>query len=904
MRTDAYGYNLRAVATCGDSTMRGMMRFTLPTCVLLAAFAAGSASAATVSGRVSDSTGGVITGATVVLRGVATGEERSVDTGADGSFTLNTATPGTYLVIVRRWGFSEAARTVSLESPDAALTIDVQLEVGVISAQVSVTANRAEREARTIPLHVDSISRPAIEQANTLSTGDALATAANITPVGNGPFGVRPRLRGLDSTRMLVLVDGERLNTARQATDRTGAETGLVSPDAVSRIEIVNGAGGLLYGSDALAGTVNIITNEPSLSDDVRWLYGVNGFYSSNEKGRRGTATVGVTTPRYAVRLQAGLESFDNYKAGTFTVEDTRPFFASGQLKRTDTIDTNFGFAFGAFPDPFNAPYVRTSREILGSGANGNFINLSGLVKVGERRTVRVRYQRRRMDDIGFPDFTPPYFFNATSLPHSDLDRVSAKYEARAVTPWLANLSLTAHYQRTARQLQNLLPVQFPAPTAVAFFPISVMRLDILSQTEQRVWTPGVDLQAVLLPAAHHVLSTGLMFYRDRSSDQRTTSTTTSMLGQVVLGARGPVATVFGSPVQLGPPSVAHPVRVPDASLRDVGVFAQDEWKVAPNVSVVAGLRGDFYDVTTEATPGYDVAAVIAGAKPAIDPATLPSPNGATYSRRALTGDIGLVANAGGRVSPFIRYGRSYRHPNLEEMLFAGPATAGSIAPNVTVRPETGNNFDAGTKFTGGRISGGAYLFVNQYKDFVAQDLVVATTPSGPLAQATNYADVRIGGLELSGDAPLSLAGGVLTLSGSGAFTRGTITRGINPLDRSALDGKPADNITPVKLVANARFTEPGGHWWLEYGVRTQTKVTRVTPTLLSSPFVIAQDLLSLDGFTVHRIGWGVGLSRRRERLGLTFAIENLTNRYYREQFQFAPSRGRTFTVGVSTGAF
>ena len=105
------------------------------------------------------------------------------------------------------------------------------------------------------------------------------------------------------------------------------------------------------------------------------------------------------------------------------------------------------------------------------------------------------------MDDVGFPDFAQPYFFNATSLPHSNLDRVSARYEAQAVTPWLANLSLTAHYQRTERLLQNLLPVQFPAPTPVAFFPISVMRLDILSDTEQRVWTPGVDLQAVFVPA-------------------------------------------------------------------------------------------------------------------------------------------------------------------------------------------------------------------------------------------------------------------------------------------------------------------------------------------------------------------------------------------------------------------
>src|SRR6185295_15682809 len=136
-----------------------------------------------------------------------------------------------------------------------------------------------------------SISKAAIEQGNTLSTGDALSVAANITPVGNGPFGVRPRLRGLDSTRLLVLVDGERLNTARQATDRTGAEVGLISPDAISRMEIVNGAGTVLYGTDALAGTINIITNEPTFSDRVQWLYGFNGFLSSNEKGARGTAT-------------------------------------------------------------------------------------------------------------------------------------------------------------------------------------------------------------------------------------------------------------------------------------------------------------------------------------------------------------------------------------------------------------------------------------------------------------------------------------------------------------------------------------------------------------------------------------------------------------------------------------
>ena len=199
-----------------------------------------------------------------------------------------------------------------------------------------------------------------------------------------------------------------------------------------------------------------------------------------------------------------------------------------------------------------------------------------------------------------------------------------------------------------------------------------------------------------------------------------------------------------------------------------MAVFAQDEWRFHSRTSLVASLRGDFYNVTSEATPGYDVSSIVAGAKPPVDPSTLPDPNGATYTRQALTGDIGLIGNTGGQVGPFVRIGRSYRHPNLEEMFYSGPATAGSIAPNVKVKPETGVTFDLGANVNARRFSGGAFLFVNQYKDFVAQDLVVATTPTGALAQATNYADVRIFGLELSGATPLVFNRGVVTLGASG----------------------------------------------------------------------------------------------------------------------------------------
>ena len=152
----------------------------------------------------------------------------------------------------------------------------------------------------------------------------------------------------------------------------------------------------------------------------------------------------------------------------------------------------------------------------------------------------------------------------------------------------------------------------------------------------------------------------------------------------------------------LGQSPTTFPTRVPDASLRDVGVFVQDEWDLTGQLHVVAGARFDSYRVTTEPTPGYNVAPVIAGAVPPIDPATLPNPAGDRISRTAFTGDLGAVYKLNERTSVIAHYGRSYRHPNLEELLFAGPATAGNIAPNIKVEPEKGDNLDLGVKIRSG----------------------------------------------------------------------------------------------------------------------------------------------------------------------------------------------------------
>jgi outer membrane receptor protein involved in Fe transport len=371
-----------------------------------------------------------------------------------------------------------------------------------------------------------------------------------------------------------------------------------------------------------------------------------------------------------------------------------------------------------------------------------------------------------------------------------------------------------------------------------------------------------------------------------------------NLVGSVALGARGPQAVVLPRLQPLGPPSVTRPVRVPDASFRDLALFAQDEWDVTPRLRAVAGVRVDAYSVRTKATPGYEIQSVIAGAQPAVDSATLPDVLGDAIDRRALTGDIGLVFKLTGAASLVGRYGRSYRHPNLEELLFAGPATIGSIAPNVKAGPEKGDNLDFGVKLQTRRVRGSLSYFDNTYAGFLSTE-IVALTPGGSVSQAINFAKVRIRGFEADVDSSFAAGPVTAVAIGRASYNTGDVLEGANPLTGVRLDGTPRDNITPLKLGGGLRVSDRRNRLWAEYSVRRQDEVERVATTRLLSPFLIAQDLFGLQGFTVQRAAVGYDWNARGTSLGVSVALENLATTYYREQFLFAPARGRSLTLGL-----
>ena len=134
------------------------------------------------------------------------------------------------------------------------------------------TGTRTDRDAATTPVATDVITRDEIVGSGAENLAEALEESGSSVQTSTSFNGTSLRLRGMDPQQVLIVVDGQRV---------TGRIDGAIdlrrfTLENVERVEIVKGAGSVLYGSDALGGVVNIVTRspEPGVQAEAHAAYG------------------------------------------------------------------------------------------------------------------------------------------------------------------------------------------------------------------------------------------------------------------------------------------------------------------------------------------------------------------------------------------------------------------------------------------------------------------------------------------------------------------------------------------------------------------------------------------------------------------------------------------------------
>lgn len=189
---------------------------------------------------------------------------------ADGNYILKVPS-GEFNVVVQSQGFRTYEEKVSISS-SSTLTLNFNLiedALGLEEVVVSATRNRVER--KTTPVVVSSIKPRLLTATQSLSLADGLSFAPGVrveTNCQNCGF-TQVRLNGLDGSYSQILLNSRPVFTSLLGV--YGLEQ--IPTNTVERVEIVRSGGSALFGSNAIAGTVNIITKDPILNT---WEIGSN----------------------------------------------------------------------------------------------------------------------------------------------------------------------------------------------------------------------------------------------------------------------------------------------------------------------------------------------------------------------------------------------------------------------------------------------------------------------------------------------------------------------------------------------------------------------------------------------------------------------------------------------------
>ncbi len=202
--------------------------------------------------------------------------------------------PGEKRVVVRLVGYRPQEQTVDLPS-GAATPLNIRLVPAIVPlGAVVVTAARREQQLADAVVTTELYTRDELERGGATDLASALIDRAGVQLDGGVPAGAGVQMRGFDSRRVLVLVDGQPM----AGRINGNFDLSRLPLAGVDRVEIVKGPQSTLYGSDAMGGVINVITRPAPTSGgeaDLSTLMGSQGRREASGSGGWRTGALGAT---------------------------------------------------------------------------------------------------------------------------------------------------------------------------------------------------------------------------------------------------------------------------------------------------------------------------------------------------------------------------------------------------------------------------------------------------------------------------------------------------------------------------------------------------------------------------------------------------------------------------------
>lgn len=210
------------------------------------------------------------------------------------------------------------------------------LAVEELSEILVVSASKSEQLIKDITANVEIITEDEIEEKNYTSVVEILNTLPGISFSRNGGIGSSTNLyvRGMDNNRTLILIDGIKF---KDHSSIGGTDIANLMITDIQRIEIIKGAQSGIWGADAAAGVINIITKKAKGGVSI----GLSSEYGSFNT-KKIQSNISYANEIFDLNLTVQRLTSDGFTSKTIKNEDIKKFEDDGYENTTLNLNTNY----------------------------------------------------------------------------------------------------------------------------------------------------------------------------------------------------------------------------------------------------------------------------------------------------------------------------------------------------------------------------------------------------------------------------------------------------------------------------------------------------------------------------------------------------------------------------------
>lgn len=407
-----------------------------------------------------------------------------------GEFHIEKLPPGKYELTFRLQGYETRKHPDIVLPPNQTVRLNVALTQDILQLEdLVVTATRSGRNSYDVPQLVSLVTPRQIHRRNVQQTPELLREEAGVALQKTNQGGGSPIIRGFKANKVLLLVDGIRMNNATYRGGNT-QYLNTIGSASIEQLEIVHGPSSVLYGSDALGGTVNVLTRAPRLRFKPAFQLGASvfGSVSTAENTRTTHLRIEAANHRIGLLLEGAVQSFGDIQRGDN---------GGGKLMRRLQNDT------------------RTRRILNKTQAPNAYdsYDLSSKVlwRIDELQGLTAAFQLNRQTGVPRYDVVETRRDSLRVFDPQERDLFYLTYRNDTHTAFFNSVSATLSFHR---QFERRIRQRFGSATR--------------TRDQFRTWTSGLQLQLNKQAGLRHTLVTGTEIYFDdvaATSSRRNTFT-------------------------------------------------------------------------------------------------------------------------------------------------------------------------------------------------------------------------------------------------------------------------------------------------------------------------------------------------------------------------------------------